>query len=86
MIIRDVMVKCSTGLHARPATLFIKKASSFKSDVNVEFNGKKANAKSLISILSLGVTRDSMIKIITSGNDEQLASEELVKLIESLED
>lgn len=86
MVVRDVMIKCSTGLHARPATLFIKKASSFKSDVSVEFNGKKANAKSLISVLSLGVTRDSMLKITTSGDDEQLASEELVKLIKSLED
>lgn len=41
MISKEVLVKNSTGLHARPATLLVKKASSFKSDISLEFNGKK---------------------------------------------
>lgn len=86
MVSKDVLVKCSTGLHARPATLLVKKASSFKSDVSIEFNGKKANVKSLIGVLSLGVTKDSTVKVIASGDDETLAVEEVVKLIESLEE
>lgn len=86
MVTKNVVVKSATGLHARPATLLVKKASSFKSDVNMEFNGKKANAKSLIGVLSLGVTKDSTIKIIVSGDDEALAAEEIVKLIESLDE
>ena len=56
MVSKEVVVKNATGLHARPATLLVKKASSFKSDVSMEFNGKKANIKSLIGVLSLGVT------------------------------
>jgi phosphocarrier protein len=83
---KDVVVKNATGLHARPATLLVKKASSFKSDVSIEFNGRKANVKSLIGVLSLGVTKNSTVKVIASGDDESLAVEEIVKLIESLEE
>ncbi|KAJ52530.1 phosphocarrier protein [Clostridium tetanomorphum] len=85
MVSKEVVVKSSTGLHARPATLLVKKASSFKSDISIEFNGKKANVKSLIGVLSLAVTRDAKITVIASGDDEALAVEEVSKLIESME-
>ena len=81
MVSKEVVVKNATGLHARPATLLVKKASSFKSDVSMEFNGKKANIKSLIGVLSLGVTTDANVTVIASGDDETLAVEEIVKLI-----
>ena len=86
MIAKEVTVKNSSGLHARPATLLVKKASSFKSDVSIEYNGKKANVKSLIGVLSLAVTKDALIKVVASGDDEALAVEEIVKLVETLED
>ena len=86
MIEKEVVVKNGSGLHARPATLLVKKASSFKSDVSIEFNGKKANVKSLIGVLSLAVTKDATIKVVASGDDEALAVEEIAKLVESLED
>ncbi|AID44702.1 phosphocarrier protein Hpr [Candidatus Arthromitus sp. SFB-mouse-Japan] len=81
-----VKISNNTGLHARPATLLVKKASSFACDVSVEANGKKVNAKSLIGILSLGATKDTEVTIITSGKDEVEAANELAKLIETLED
>lgn len=86
MVIKEVLVKNSTGLHARPATLLVKKASAFKSDISLEFNGKKANVKSLIGVLSLGVSKDANVKVIASGDDEALAAEEIAKLIENLEE
>lgn len=86
MITKEVMVNNPTGLHARPATLLVKRASTYKSDVSIEFNGKKANVKSLIGVLSLGVVKGSSIKVITSGEDEATAAEELIELIESLEE
>ncbi|MDU2678551.1 HPr family phosphocarrier protein, partial [Clostridium sp.] len=64
MIEKEVVVKNGSGLHARPATLLVKKASSFKSDVSIEYNGKKANVKSLIGVLSLAVTKDATIKVV----------------------
>ncbi|KYH29867.1 MULTISPECIES: HPr family phosphocarrier protein [Clostridium] len=85
MVKKEAIVKSSTGLHARPATLLVKKASSFKSEIYLEYNDKKANVKSLIGVLSLGVTKDSKVTITASGDDETLAAEEMAKLIESLE-
>ncbi|VYT72875.1 HPr family phosphocarrier protein [Clostridium tertium] len=86
MVSKEVVVNNGTGLHARPATLLVKKASSFKSDVSIEFNGKKANVKSLIGVLSLGVTKGAAITVSASGDDEALAVEEIVNLIANLED
>lgn len=86
MVSKEVTVKSETGLHARPATLLVKKASSFKSDLSIEFDGKKANIKSLIGVLSLGVTKNATVNVIASGDDESLALEEIVKLLNSLED
>ena len=86
MVSKEVIVNNGTGLHARPATLLVKKASSFKSDVSIEFNGKKANVKSLIGVLSLGVTKGANITVTASGDDETLAAEEIAKSIETLED
>ena len=80
------MVNNPTGLHARPATLLVKRASTYKSDVSIEFNGKKANVKSLIGVLSLGVVKGSAIQVMTSGEDEVKAADELVALIEALEE
>ena len=86
MVSKEVVVNNGTGLHARPATLLVKKASSFKSDVSIEFNGKKANVKSLIGVLSLGVTKGANITVTANGDDETLAAEEIAKLIETIED
>ncbi len=86
MVSKEVVVNNGTGLHARPATLLVKKASSFKSDVSIEFNGKKANVKSLIGVLSLGVTKGATITVLASGDDEALAVEEISSLIANLED
>lgn len=86
MITKEVLVKNATGLHARPATLLVKKASSFKSDVSLEFNGKKANVKSLIGVLSLAVGRDANVTVIANGDDEELAVNAIAELIANLED
>ncbi|GAA0723132.1 HPr family phosphocarrier protein [Clostridium malenominatum] len=85
MVSRELTVNSSTGLHARPATLLVKKASSFKSDIFIEYNGKNANIKSLIGVLSLAVTKGANITLTASGDDEVLALEEVSKLIDSLQ-
>jgi len=80
------MVSNPQGLHARPATLLVRKAASFKSDIGIEFMGKKANIKSLIGILSLGVGPNNLVNVMANGADEKLALEEIIKLINSLEE
>lgn len=86
MVTKEVMVSNPKGLHARPATLLVRKAASFNSDIGIEFMGKKANIKSLIGILSLGVGPNNIVNVIVNGDDEKLALEEIVNLITSLDE
>ena len=83
MISKDVTVKNQVGLHARPATFFIQKANEFKSSIWVEKDERKVNAKSLLGVLSLGITKGTEIKLIADGADESEAVNALVELITS---
>ena len=83
MLSKEVFVQNQVGLHARPATFFIQKANEFKSSVWVEKDERKVNAKSLLGVLSLGITKGTSINIIADGSDEKDAVEVLVRLIAS---
>ena len=84
MLSKEVVVQNQVGLHARPATFFIQKANEFKSSVWVEKDERKVNAKSLLGVLSLGITKGTSINIIADGSDEKDAVEVLVRLIASI--
>ena len=83
MISREVTIKNSVGLHARPATFFIQKANSFKSSIWVEREDRRINGKSLLGVLSLGIEKGMSITIISDGADEEEAIEGLAALIET---
>ena len=83
MISRDVTIKNSVGLHARPATFFIQKANSYKSSIWVEKEDCRVNAKSLLGVLSLGITKGTTITLIADGSDEADAVEGLIALVDS---
>ena len=65
------------GIHARPATMFVKKAAGFKSDVSIEADGKKANAKGVFGVMGLGVKQGAEITVTVEGEDELTAAAEL---------
>ena len=83
MLSKTIVVQNQVGLHARPATFFIQKSNEFKSSIWVEKDDRRVNAKSLLGVLSLGITKGLEITIITDGTDEKEAIEALEKLIES---
>lgn len=62
-----------TGIHARPATMLVQTASKFDSDVQLEYNGKKVNLKSIMGVMSLGVGKGAEITIYAEGSDENEA-------------
>lgn len=70
MISRNITIQNSVGLHARPATFFIQKANSYKSSIWVEKEDRRVNAKSLLGVLSLGITKGMTITLIADGSDE----------------
>ena len=83
MISRSVTVRNSVGLHARPATFFVQKANSFKSSIWVEKEDCRVNAKSLLGVLSLGISKGTAITLIADGVDENTAIDGLAELIDS---
>ena len=83
MYVKEVLVQNKAGLHARPATFFIQKANEYKSTIWVEKEERRVNAKSLLGILSLGITKGTTINLIADGPDEEEAVAALVELITS---
>ncbi|HHV30278.1 HPr family phosphocarrier protein [Acetivibrio mesophilus] len=77
MIKKEITINNILGLESKPAAMFIQKASNYKSNVWIEKGERKANAKSLLGLLSLGVGKGSKIMLITEGEDEAEASDEL---------
>ncbi|APH05517.1 phosphocarrier protein HPr [Bacillus weihaiensis] len=71
-------VTAETGIHARPATVLVQTASKYDADVNLEYNGKTVNLKSIMGVMSLGIPQGSQIKIIAAGAD----ADEAIKGIE----
>ena len=72
-----------SGLHARPARVFAKKAKSFECDVRVRKDGDPVNAKSALSVLTLDCHKGDQIEIITDGDNADDALSTLVELVES---
>jgi len=66
-------ITADTGVHARPATLLVNKAGQFESEVEISYNDKKVNLKSIMGVMSLGIPKGAEIKITTTGGDEEEA-------------
>ena len=83
MVSRNVTIRNTQGLHARPATFFIQKANSYKSSIWVEKGDRRVNAKSLLGVLSLAVTKGMEITLLADGVDESSALAGLAELLEN---
>lgn len=86
MYSKTTTVVNASGIHARPASLFVQQASGFESDVtvrNLTKDGGAKDAKSILMVMSLGMACGCNIEIAAEGPDEQAAVNSLVELIES---
>jgi catabolite repression HPr-like protein len=78
---RQVTVKLKTGLHARPAALFVQEANKFSSEIFVEKAEKKVNAKSIMGIMSLAISTGTEVYISAVGSDSEEAIHALANLV-----
>jgi len=78
-----LIIKNDVGLHARPAAIFVQKACQFESSINVTYDGKKVNAKSILGILSLGAGHGAVIRVEAEGPDSAQALEELRIMVDN---
>ncbi|KMY50240.1 phosphocarrier protein HPr [Peribacillus loiseleuriae] len=83
MVEKNYTVIEKSGIHARPATMLVQASTKFKSDVNLVFNGKSVNLKSIMGVMALGIPNGSVITIVTSGPDENEALATLTETIKN---
>ncbi len=81
MVERKVKVLLTTGLQARPAARFVQEANRFSSDVFLEKDGKRINAKSIMGLMSIAVGSGEDILLIADGKDEEDAINQLTAFV-----
>jgi len=83
LIEKQYTILGTAGLHARPTSALVSAVSSFKSDITLEYVGKKVNLKSILGVMSLGVTSGNTITIVADGEDEADAIAKVDAIMES---
>lgn len=85
MLVKQVEVKLKTGLQARSAALFVQEANRLSSEILLEKDGKKVNAKSIMGLMIQAVSPGTEINIIADGDDEENAISFLSEFIQKEE-
>jgi phosphocarrier protein len=78
-----ITVANRAGVHARPSALLVQTTKNFSSNIFLERNNDRINAKSIMGIITLGAAFGTELKIIAEGEDEEAAVEAVAKLFES---
>lgn len=84
MIQKTVKIENELGLHARPAALFVRACSKYKSEIYLKKNDFQINAKSIMGIMAMGISEGDEVDIIVDGADEERAMADIVKVLEEL--
>lgn len=77
MIQKSMQIQLTNGLEARPVAVLVQKASMFESEIYIEAEGKKVNAKSIMGMMSLGLNAGETVTVSANGADEADAIEAL---------
>lgn len=83
MVKKMVMIEGQEGLEARPAAMLVQVASQYESKIYVEDGEKKVNAKSIMGMMTLGLSSGESIVVSAEGSDEQAAIENIEKYLSS---
>jgi len=80
---QTITVSNRAGIHARPSAILVQTTKNFKSNIYMEKNNDRINAKSIMGIITLGASYGTVLKIIADGEDEEDAVDTIVRLFES---
>ncbi len=83
MVSKKILIKIPTGLEARPVALLVQVASQYESNIYVECDEKKVNAKSIMGMMSLGLAAGEEVVVIADGSDEEVAMDNIEKYLSS---
>lgn len=82
MALKTVILAHPEGLHARPAAKFVERAQSYQAEIRLVYNSEEANAKSILSVLTLGADQGANVEIHAQGEDAEQAVAELAAFLE----
>lgn len=83
MISKNITINIPTDMEARPVALLVQVASQFESNIYVEVEDKKVNAKSIMGMMTLGLNAGESVVVSADGTDEQAAIENIEKYLSS---
>lgn len=83
MITKDIVINIPTGLEARPVALLVQVASQYECSIHVAVSDKKVNAKSIMGMMSLGISSGETVTVSADGPDEKAAIENIEKYLSS---
>jgi len=83
MVSRTATIKNESGVHARPAAVFVKMANRFPCEIFVEKDNQRINGKSIMGLMMLALTRDTRITVMAEGEKEEEAVAALCTLVEN---
>jgi phosphocarrier protein len=78
---RNVKIINKLGMHARAAAKFVKLATSFQSDIDIEKDSRRVNAKSIMGVMMLAASKGSTVTLYARGEDSQQSLDALEHLI-----
>ena len=81
MITKNMTIAIKSGMDARPVAVFVQVASQYDSSVYLQIDNKKVNAKSIMGMMTLGLSAGEEIEIIVEGADEATAMEQIEKYL-----
>lgn len=84
MVNREITIMNKSGLHARPAALWVQTAGRYKSSIKIKTANSEVDGKSILGILSLGLAAGSKFELVVNGPDEQEAIKDLEALVVNL--
>ena len=82
MLVKEITVRCESGLHNKQATYFVQKANEFPCEIWIEIGNRKMNAKSLLGIMSLGIVTGAEVTLSAQGPDAEAAITALEELLQ----
>ena len=78
---RSIKVRLEDGLDARPVALLVQEASKYESNIYIEVDDKRINAKSIMGMMTLGLAEGAHVKVTADGSDEESAIEGIEKYL-----
>jgi catabolite repression HPr-like protein len=83
MITKEITINIPNGLEARPVALLVQVASQYECSIHVSSNEKKVNAKSIMGMMSMGISSGEKVTVSADGPDEDVAIENIEKYLSS---